>query len=132
MRFQAHAEVLHLLHLNPWAYISWSLAVYSAAVLQYFSTLSVFVDPVSVCLLDFVVTLNDDSHDSADPLLLNFHLHSEFPDSAVFPEEEVQQAVAVDWHVKMNVDILAHVIQIFRLFWNDSPVQLMVMRNQRS
>ena len=30
------------------------LAVYSAAFLQFFSSLSVFVDPVSVCLLDFV------------------------------------------------------------------------------
>ena len=71
--------------------------VYSAAVLQYFSCLSVFVDPVSACLLDYVVSLNDDSHDSADPLLLNFHLHSDLPDSAVFlEEEEVQQAVVVD------------------------------------
>ena len=41
-------------------------------------------------LLDFVVTLNDHSHDSVDPRLLNFHLHLSC-DSAVFPEEEVQQ-----------------------------------------
>ena len=32
---------------------------------------SVFVDPVCVCLLDLVVTLNDYSHDSVDPRLLN-------------------------------------------------------------
>ena len=32
-----------------------------------------------------------------DPRLLIFHLHSELPDSAVFPEEEeVQKAVVVD------------------------------------
>ena len=69
-----------------------------------------FVNPVSVCLLDFVVTLNDYSHDSVDPRLLNFHLRSELPDSAEFLEEEVQQAVVVDLHARMNVDILAHLI----------------------
>ena len=57
---------------------------------------SVFVDPVFVCLLDLVVTLNDYSHDSVDPLLLNVHLRSELPDSAVFLEEKVQQADVVD------------------------------------
>ena len=56
------------------------------------------------------MTFNDYSHDSVDPRLLNFHLHSGLPDSAVFPEEEVQQAVVDDKHVRMNVDILAHVI----------------------
>ena len=55
-----------------------------------------FVDLVSVCLLDLVVTFSDHSHDSVDPRLLNFHLQSGLPDSAVFPEEEVQQAVVVD------------------------------------
>ena len=49
-----------------------------------------------MCLLDFVVTLNDYSHDSVEPRLLNFNLHSELPDSAVFLEEEVKQAVVVD------------------------------------
>ena len=58
-----------------------------------FSFLSVFADPVSVCLLDFVATLNDYLHDSVDPQFLNFHLHSGLPDAAVFTEEEVQQAV---------------------------------------
>ena len=97
-----------------------------------------FVDPVSVYLYDFAVTLNDYSPDSVDPRLLNFHLHSGLSDPAVFPEEEVQQAVVVDWHVRMNVDILAHVIWIFRLFWSESHVQLMIvvplmaMRNQQS
>ena len=55
-----------------------------------------FVDPVSVCLLDLVVDLNDYSHDFVDPRLLNFHHHSGLSDSAVFLEEEVQLAVAVD------------------------------------
>ena len=49
-----------------------------------------------MCLLDLVVTLNDYSHDSVDPLLLNVHLRSELPDSAVFLEEKVQQADVVD------------------------------------
>ena len=35
-RFQAHFEVPHRLHLNPWAYTSWPFAVYAAAFLQYF------------------------------------------------------------------------------------------------
>ena len=70
-------------------------------------------------ILDLVVTLSGRSHDCLDPRLLNFHLRSELPDSAVFPEEEVQQAV-VDQHVRMNVDFLAHAIWIFRLFWSDS------------
>ena len=107
---QAHVAVFHRLHLNPWACTSWPFAVSSAAFQQYFSFLSVFVDPVSVFLLDLVVALNDYSHISVDPRLLKFHHHSELPDSAVFPEEEVQQAVAVDSHVRMNVAVLAHVI----------------------
>ena len=68
--------------------------MYSAAFPQYLSFLSVFVDHFSVCLLVLVVALNDYSHDSVDPRLLNCHLHSELSDSAVFPEEEVQQAGA--------------------------------------
>ena len=63
-----------------------------------------------MCLLDFVVTLNDHSHDSVDPRLLNFHLCPEFLDSAVLLEEMVQQPVAVDSHVRMNVEKLSHVI----------------------
>ena len=35
-----------------------------------------FVDPVSVYLLDFAVTMNDYSPGSVDPQLLNVHLHS--------------------------------------------------------
>ena len=59
-----------------------------------FLSFSVSVGPVSVCLLDFVVTLNGRSHDFVDAQLPNLHLHSELPDSAVFPE--VHQAVVVD------------------------------------
>ena len=71
--------------------------VYSVAFRQYFSFFSVFVDTVSVRLPDLVVTLNDHSHDSVDPRLLNFHLRSGLPYSAVIlEEEEVQQAVVVD------------------------------------
>ena len=66
------------------------------------------------------MTFNDYSHDSVDSRLLNLHLHSGLPDSAVFPEEEEQQAVFDDQQVKMNVDMHAHVIWIFRIFWNDS------------
>ena len=71
---------------------------------------SLFVDCVSVFVLDLVVALNDYSHDSVDPRLLIFFHHSELSDSAVFPVEEVQQAVVVDSPVRTNVDFLAHVI----------------------
>ena len=43
-----------------------------------------------------------------------------------------EQAVAVDWHVRMDVDMLAHVIWIFRIFWSDLFFQLMVVKNQQS
>ena len=36
------------------------------------------------------------SHDSVDSRLLNLHLHSGLPDSAVFPEEAEQQTVVDD------------------------------------
>ena len=70
--------------------------VCSAAFLQWFSFSSVFFDHDSVSLLDLVVTLNDHSHDSVDPRLLNFHLRSELHDYAELLEEEVQQAVVID------------------------------------
>ena len=79
------------------------------------------MDPVSVSLLDLVR-----SHDFLDLRLLNLHLRSALPDSAVFLEA-VQQDVVVGSHAKMNVDVLAHVIWIFRLFWSHSFVQLMVV-----
>ena len=59
-------------------------------VLGCFSAVFVFpfgvcVNRVSVFLLDLVVSLNDYSHDSVGPRLLNCHHHSELSDSAVFP-----------------------------------------------
>ena len=86
-----------------------------------------FFDHDSVTLLNLVVTLNDHSHDSVDPRLLNFHLRSELHDYAVFLEEEVQQAVVVDKHARMNVGVVVHVTWIFRIFRSDSFVQLMVV-----
>ena len=86
-KFQADFEAFHL-HLNPWA----------------------FVDPVSVGLLDLVVTWNGRSHDFVDPRLLNLHLRSGLPDSSVFLEEVQHVVVVVGQHARMNVDILAHVI----------------------
>ena len=103
---------------------------YSAAFLQYVSFLLEYVDPVSVCLRDLVVILNDHLNDSVDPRFLNFHLRSELLDSAVLQEEEeeeVQQAVVVGKHATMNVDVVAHVTWIFHIFWNELPVQLMVV-----
>ena len=72
-----------------------------------------------MCLLDFAVTLNDYSHDSVDPRLLNFHHHSGLSDPAVFSVEKVQHAVVVDWPGRMNVDIIAQMIWIFQIFWSD-------------
>ena len=70
--------------------------MYLADLLQYFSFPSIFVDPVSLYLLDLVVALNDYSHDSVHPRFLNLHHLSELSNSAVFLQEEVQQAVIVD------------------------------------
>ena len=57
--------------------------------------LSVFVDPVSVTLLDLVVTLNGRSRDFVDPQLLNLHLRPELPESGSAElQQEVQQVVA--------------------------------------
>ena len=61
-RFQTNFEDLHRLHLSPWAYASWPSVVYPAAFLQWFSFPTVFVDPVSVSLLDLVVTWNGRRH----------------------------------------------------------------------
>ena len=84
-----------------------ALGCFSATV---FFPFCVCVDSVSVSLLDLVVTLNCRSREFVDPRLLNFHLRSELPDSAVFLEDEVPQAVVVDLHARMNVEVLAHAI----------------------
>ena len=49
--------------------------------LQQFSFPSVFVNPVSVSLLDLVVTLNGRSRYFVDPQLLNFNLRPELSES---------------------------------------------------
>ena len=56
-------------------------------------------------LLVLVVYLDDCSRDFVDRQLLNFHLRS----------------------AKMNVEVFAVAISIFRLFWNDLFVQLIVV-----
>ena len=106
----------------------WPSAIHSAAFLQQLSFPSVFLDHVTVSLLDIVVTLNGRARDFVDPRLLNLHLRPELPESG--PSElrkEVQQVVASGWHARMNVEVLAHAIQIFRLFWSDLSVQLLVV-----
>ena len=66
--------------------------VYLAAFLQQFSFPSVAVDPVSVSLLDLVVTLKGRSRDFVDPRLLNLHLRPESPGSGSAElRKEVQQ-----------------------------------------
>ena len=55
--------------------------MYLATFLQQFSFPFVVVDPVSVSLLDLVVTLNGRSRDFVDPQLLNLHLRPELPES---------------------------------------------------
>ena len=66
------------------------------AFLQQFSFPSVFVDPVSVSLLDLVVTLNGRSRYFVDPQVLNLHLRPELSESGSAElRKEVQQVVAV-------------------------------------
>ena len=65
--FQAQNEVLH----RPHHVLLGLFSVYPAGFRQCLSFASVFVDPTSVFLLDFVVVLNDYSHDSVDPRLRN-------------------------------------------------------------
>ena len=110
-RFQAHFEVLHRPHLNPWTCASLPSAVYLAAILHQFSFPSVLVDPVSMSLLVLVVTLNGRSRDFVDPQLLHHHLRPELPESGSAElRKEVQQVVAAGWYARMNVEVLAHVI----------------------
>ena len=79
-------------------------------------------------LLVLVVTLNGRSRDFVDPQLLNLHLSPELPESGSAElRKEVQQVVAAGWRAKMNVEVIAHAIQIFLLFWSDLSVQLMVV-----
>ena len=61
-------------------------------------------------LLVLVVTFNGRSRAFVDPQLLNLHLRPESPESGSELRKEVQQVVAVGWHVRMNVEALAHAI----------------------
>ena len=126
--FQAHFEVLHRSNVNPWTCAFWPLVIHSAAFLQQFSFPFVFVDPVSVRLLVLVSILHGRSRDFVDPRLLNLHLRPELPESGSAELlKEVQQVVSAGWRARMNVEVLAHEIWIFRLFWSDLSVQLMVV-----
>ena len=76
-------------------------------------------------LLVLVMTFNGRSRGFVDPRLLNLHLSPELSESGSAElREEVQQVVAAGCHAKMNVEELAHAIQIFLLFWSDLTVQL--------
>ena len=75
-----------------------------------------------------VLTLYSRSRDFVDSRLLNLHLRPELPESGFADHlKEVQQVVAAGWHAKMNVELLAHEIWIFRLFWSDLTVQVMAV-----
>ena len=138
-KFQAHFEVLHRVRLNPWACASWPSANHSASSLPpWFSSPSVSVDFVSVDHLSSVATLNGQSRDSVVPRLLTTHPHLEWPEAgSAALQEEVQQFGAAGWHVEVNVEVLAHAIWTFVVFWSDRVAQLtamvwlMVMRDSR-
>ena len=75
-----------------------------------------------------MLTLYGCSRDFVDPRLLNLHLHPALPESGSAELRiEAQQVVAAGWHAMMNVEVLAHAIWIFRLFWSDLSVQRMVV-----
>ena len=125
---QARFQVLHRPHLNPWTCAFWPSVTHSADYLRQFHFPSVFVDPLSVSLFVLVVTLNDYSHDSVDPRMLNLHLSPELPEAGSAELwKEVQQVLAAGWHAEMNAEVLAHAIWIFCLFWSDLYVQLLVV-----
>ena len=82
-------------------------------------------------LLVIVVTLNGRSRDFVDPQLLNLHLSPELPESGSAElRKEVQQVVAAGWRAKMNVEVIAHAIQIFLLFWRFC-LQLLLNHGQK-
>ena len=102
---QARFQVLHRPHLNPWTCAFWPSVTHSADYLRQFHFPSVFVDPVSVSLFVLVVTLNDYSHDSVDPRMLNLHLSPELPEAGSAELwKEVQQVLAAGWHAEMNAE----------------------------
>ena len=133
-KFQVRFGVFHRPHLHPWTCAFCPQVIHSAAFLLWFSSLFAFVDPVSVSLPVLVLTLYGRSRDFVDSRLLNLHLRPELPESGSAELRiEAQQVVAAGWHAMMNVEVLAHAIWIFRLFWSvllfssDLSVQLMVV-----
>ena len=85
-----------------------------------------------------VVTLNGHSRDSVVPRLLTPHPHLEWPEAgSAALQEEVQQVGAAGRHVQVHVEVLAHAIWTFVVFWSDlvaqltTMVRLMVMRDSK-
>ena len=104
----------------------------------WFSSPAVSVDFVPVDFLSSVATLNGHSRDSVVPPLLTPHLHLELPEAgSAALREEVQQVGAAGWHVEVHVEVLAHAIWTFVVFWRDpvaqltAKVRLMEMRDSR-
>ena len=96
--------------------------------MQHFSFPSDSLDPVSVRFLVLVVTLNVRSRYFVYPRSLNLHLRPELPESGSADlRKEVQQVVDDGWHVMIHVEVLAHAIWIYLLFWSDLSVQLTVV-----
>ena len=70
-----------------------------------------FVDPVSVSLLDLVVTFSGRSRDFVDLWLLNLHLRLELPESGSAElRKEEQQVGAAGQHARMNFEVLVRSI----------------------
>ena len=68
------------------------------------------------------------THDSVVPRLLIPHPHLEWSeDSSAELREEVQQVDAAGRHVEVYVEVLAHAIWTFVVFWSELSVQLMVV-----
>ena len=75
-----------------------------------------------------VLTLNGHSCGFVVSRLLDLHLRQELQEfGAAELREEVQQVVAAGKHERLNVEVLAHEVWIFRLYWRDLSVQLIVV-----
>ena len=127
--FQARFEVLHRPHLSPWTCALWPSVIHSAAFLQWFSFPSVSVDP---CLREHSCSC-DDLERSLTRFCCSTFAESSCESGVArvwvccAPKKEVQQVVAAGWHAKMNEEVLAYEIGIFRLFWSDLSVRLVVV-----
>ena len=109
----------------------------ASSLSPWFSSLSVSVDFVLVDFLFTVATLNGQSRGSVVPRLLTPHPHLECPDAGSASLREVQQVGAAGRHVEVHVEVLAHAIWTFVVFWRylvaqlTAMVRLMVMRDSR-